>query len=118
MGIAAALILLLLTPANSSAFWWTLGGLVGFVLTQAIYWIFTHPVNKFWVKDLQMKGASAGFFAIDPIRRAQSAASPEDEWKRLRNRWEYSHIARAVLSAISLLCLITAAATRCRVNGS
>jgi hypothetical protein len=31
-------------------------------------------------------------------------------WKRIRNRWEYSHVLRAVLAAISLICLVIAVA--------
>jgi hypothetical protein len=34
----------------------------------------------------------------------------EDDWKRLRRRWEYSHVTRAVLAAISLVFLVIAVA--------
>ncbi len=111
MAIVAALILVLLTPTSSPAFRWTLVGLVGLTAVHAVYWIFTHPVNNFWVKDLELKSASAGFFSFHRMKRSTLAASPEDQWKSLRNRWEYSHVARAVLSAISLICLIAAIAT-------
>src|SRR5438105_1600566 len=51
-GVIAALVLLLLTPSYSAAFWWTLAGFLCLALMQAAYWILTHPVNKFSVKDL------------------------------------------------------------------
>jgi hypothetical protein len=33
-------------------------------------WIFTHPVNKFWLKDRKLEGFSGGFFGFDPIKRS------------------------------------------------
>jgi hypothetical protein len=31
-------------------------------------------------------------------------------WKRFRDRWEYSHVLRAVLSAVALIALTAAVA--------
>jgi hypothetical protein len=109
----AALILLLLTPTDIPAFWWTLAGFVGLVAMQVVYWILTHPVNKFWVKDLDLKGVSAGFFAFESGQRSgHMRASIDDRWVSLRNRWEYSHVLRAMLSATSLISLTVAVALR------
>jgi len=109
-GMIATAALLLLTPWQSEAFWWTLTALVALVAMHAVYWVFTHPVNKFWVRDQELGGFGKGFFAIGLARRAAAAGGHEDDWKRLRNRWEYSHVWRAVLASISLASLVTAVA--------
>jgi hypothetical protein len=106
LGMIATLILLLMTPAGSAAFWWTLVAFAALVAMHAAYWIFTHPVNKFWLHDQQLQGFSRGFFGFDPMRRRGTATpATDDGWERARDRWEYSHVLRAVLSAIALLAL-------------
>ena len=45
LSMLAVLILLLLTPANIQAFWWTLAGLIGLAAMHAVYWTLTHPRN-------------------------------------------------------------------------
>src|SRR5947199_291918 len=64
LSMLAVLVLLLLTPTGSQAFWWTFAGLIGLVAMHVVYWTLTHPVNKFWTKDLNLKGVSGGFFAV------------------------------------------------------
>jgi len=49
-GLMATLVLLTLTPPGSAAFWLTLVALLGLIGMQAVYWIFTHPVNKYWLQ--------------------------------------------------------------------
>jgi len=49
-GTISTIILLFLTPLGSTRFWLTLLALLGLVGMQAVYWLFTHPVNKFWVE--------------------------------------------------------------------
>jgi hypothetical protein len=109
-GMVATLILLLLTPRPSQEFQWTLLALLGLVATHLAYWVFTHPVNKFWLREHQLNGFPGGFFGFDPTGRSAPVATGEDDWKRLRRRWEYSHVARAVLAAISLVFLVIAVA--------
>jgi hypothetical protein len=109
-GMIATLVLLVLSPAQSAAFWWTLAALIALVAMHAAYWLLTHPVNKFWLRDQQLQGFGAGFFAFDPLKRSAPAASHEDSWTNYRDRWEYSHVLRAVLAAISLISLVTGVA--------
>jgi hypothetical protein len=45
------IILLFFTPLGSADFWLTLVALLGLIGMQATYWLFTHPVNKFWLQD-------------------------------------------------------------------
>ena len=42
---------LFFTPLGSADFWLTLVALLGLIGMQATYWLFTHPVNKFWLQD-------------------------------------------------------------------
>jgi hypothetical protein len=113
-GITAVLILLLLTPARSHAFPWTLIALIALLAMHLAYWVFTHPVNKFWLKERKLEGFSGGFFHLDPLKRSSLADSGENDWTRARNRWEYSHVIRAVLGTISLVSLVVAVAVYAR----
>ena len=38
--------------------------------------------------------------------------SVDEQWERLRNQWEYSHVMRAVLSAAGLICLLVGIVVR------
>jgi hypothetical protein len=109
-GMAATLVLLLLTPRSSEAFLWTSVALASLVAMHLAYWIFTHPVNKFWLKATPLKGFGGGFFRFDPLSRSAPAAAREEDWKRFRDRWEYSHVIRAALAGFGLVCLVIAVA--------
>ena len=109
LAMLATLWLLLLTPANSPAFWWTLTSLLGIAAMHAVFWTVTQPVNKFWVSGLKPKGASAAFLGpVEP--KATIGEGYEVQWQASRNQWEYSHLGRAILSAISLISLAIAVA--------
>jgi len=110
LGMLATLVLLLLTPTDRPAFWWTFTGFGALVAMHAAYWIITHPVNKFWMKDTRLKGAAGEFLSLDPLRQGAASEDGSEGWKRLRDRWEYSHVLRAVLSVIALITLIVAIA--------
>ena len=109
-GIGATLILLLLTPSQSPAFPWTLIAFIALVAMHVAYWVLTHPLNKFWMRGQNLAGFSGGFLHFDPAKRQAPDASAEDDWKRIRNKWEYSHVVRAVLAGISLIFLVIAVA--------
>lgn len=110
LGMLATLVLLLMTPTSRAAFWWTFTGFVALVAMQAVYWVITHPVNKFWLKDTQLKGVGGGFFSLDPMKQGAASEDASEGWRKLRDRWEYSHVLRAVLSVIALIALIVAIA--------
>ena len=105
--MAATLILLLVTPYASAAFWLTLLAFIALLIMHGVYWVFTHPVNKFWLKDQRLQGAGAAFFAVG----GEAGARQWDErnWTSARDRWEYSHVARAVFAMLALIALVTAA---------
>jgi hypothetical protein len=103
-GVLLTIVLLFVTPFGSAAFWLMLAALVGLMGMQAVYWIFTHPVNKFWLQDEKLSRIGSGFFSF----AAKTARSRPVSWTELRDRWEYSHVARAALAFISLTALLIA----------
>ncbi len=100
--LVATLVLAILTRGDSTAFWLTLGAFAALLAMHAVYWLVTHPVNNFWLKDFELKGAGKHFFAADPLNRR--AGKHAADWTALRNRWEYSHVVRAgfALSGLAL----------------
>ncbi len=109
VGMISTIMLLVITPLGSPDFWLTLVALLGLVSMQAVYWLFTHPVNKFWLQGEKLSGLGSGFFSFASASRPgrQSDTRPVD-WTDLRDRWEYSHVVRAGLSAMSFIALVIA----------
>ncbi|WP_331376930.1 DUF1772 domain-containing protein [Sinorhizobium chiapasense] len=108
LGLLFSAILLLLTPPATQAFWLIASAFIALLAMQATYWILTHPVNNFWLKDVELKGVSAGFFSLAASRDPGDSGNPD--WTYLRDRWEFSHVARAAFGLISLVLLVMAAA--------
>jgi Domain of unknown function (DUF1772) len=98
VGILMTLILLICAPLNHKV-WFTLA-LAGLAGMQMIYWLITHPVNKVWIEGQRLGAASGRFFAAGADR------TESQDWVVLRNRWEYSHVARAGCSVVSLVSLL------------
>ena len=105
--MVATLVLLVSIPFASTAFWLTLAAFVALLVMHGLYWALTHPVNRFWLKDQQLAGAGAAFFAVGGKDAADR--STERNWTVLRDRWEYSHVARAACAMLSLIMLATSA---------
>jgi hypothetical protein len=106
-GIIAIVVLLILTPPSTTAFHLTLVALLTLATMQAVYWLLIHPVNRYWLQSgsTNLGNAGARFFAFDPGGRSAGTR----DWRKLRERWEYSHIGRAVLSFVSFFSLLLAA---------
>jgi hypothetical protein len=102
------LLLLFLTPFGGSAFWLTAGAFLALLAMHATYWILTHPVNNFWLRDFELKGAGKRFFALGLPRAGKGGK--DVPWTELRDRWEYSHVLRSGLGLVSLGLLATATA--------
>src|SRR5262245_38976907 len=103
--IILTIILLFFTPLASADFWLTLVALLGLIGMQATYWLFTHPVNEFWLQGQKLDGLGSGFFSLGanrsrPLNKINKSRAVD--WTDLRNRWEYSHVARAGLAFASL----------------
>lgn len=107
VAIIATVLLLVLTPRGSADFWLTLGALVGLIGMHAVYWVFTHPVNNFWLQGEKLSDLGSGFFSLgSPSERARQGGTRPVDWTDLRDRWEYSHLARAGLGALSFIALV------------
>jgi hypothetical protein len=78
----------------------SLAAFIALVGMHAIFWLMTQPVNKIWLKDQKLNRAGSAFFAAGGEVR-----DSEQDWTRLRDRWEYSHVARAVCAMASLAAL-------------
>ena len=101
----ATLVLLLLTPSGTAAFWLTLAALACLLVEHGVYWVVTHPVNKAWLAGEGLRGAGGAFFG-------SGGAMPSNQsWTALRDRWEYSHVARAVFAGLAFLALVWAMAS-------
>lgn len=104
VGTILLIILLFSMPFGDLEFWLTFLALLGLIGMVAIYWIFIHPINKFWLEGENLDEFSAGFFSFGTDKKKSRAP----EWTELRDAWEYSHVARAAFSFVSLLAIIIA----------
>jgi hypothetical protein len=106
--MVAALVLVVVTPYGSAAFWLTLAGFFALVAAHLVYWARTHPVNNFWLEGTKLSAAGSAFFRAGTGHRESPALA--EEWTDLRDRWEHSHVARAALTLLALTLLATAIA--------
>jgi hypothetical protein len=106
LGLLLLLLLLFLTPAGIPRFWLTLAAFLVLLAMHFAYWLVTHPVNNFWLKDFELKGFGAAFFTF----ASRTSSKRHLDWTELRNRWEYSHVLRAGLGLLSFLLLVAAVA--------
>jgi hypothetical protein len=107
IGLLLLLLLLFMMPAGTMKFYLTLVAFLALLAMHAAYWLLTHPVNNFWLKDFKLKGAGALFFSIGGREKADHRHL---DWTELRDRWEYSHMLRASLGLASLILLVAAVA--------
>jgi hypothetical protein len=91
--------------AGEPAFAYVVTAVLAFAVVHGIYWLVTHPVNKVWLKDFGIGRAGQAFFEAG----RQSATPEASDWRALRDRWERSHVARAVAAVIGLAALAVAA---------
>jgi len=106
-GTVSTIVLLFFTPPGTAAFWLMLVALLGLIAMQVVFWIFTQPTNRFWLKEQKLRGFSSAFFSVGVAKRSQEQV-PSGNWIDLRNRWEYSHVARAAFAFVSLICAVIA----------
>jgi hypothetical protein len=104
-GLISLVVLLLITPRGTPLFGWTLLAIAGLVGMQVIFWFVTQPVNKFWLRNTHLNPLGEAFFATGAAPRS---AHDTEDWRRMRDQWEYSHIWRAGLAALGLCSLLIA----------
>jgi Domain of unknown function (DUF1772) len=103
LAVIAVAILLKFTPTGTAAYWLTVAALVSAVLTHLIYWVVTAPVNRVWLKDTQLSSGARRLFDL-------RETGPGKDWTVLRDRWERSHLYRAVTAMAAFLLLLSAVA--------
>ena len=101
--VVAAVTLLILPPRNSPQFWLISAALAALVAVQVIFWTMTQPVNKYWLQNTELSRVATRFFQT-------SSTVPAGDWTVVRDRWERSHVLRAVASVLAVLLLTTAVA--------
>jgi Domain of unknown function (DUF1772) len=99
-------LLLLSTSPVGTRFWLLLLSLVALAAVQIIFWFWVQPVNRIWLRDLELGQAGAAFFGTQ--RQAPGGNPKAEGWQVLRDRWESGHVARAVFAIIGLLLLTVA----------
>jgi hypothetical protein len=109
-GLLATVALLLAGP-DGTRFWLILAAIAALAMVQAVFWTMTQPVNKLWLRNTRLDPAAERFFSIG----AQAAGADEGEgevadWKALRDRWEKSHVIRAVFAMAAFVLLVVAVA--------
>ena len=104
-GTIALIVLLFLTPTGTAEFWLTTVALLGLLAMQAVYWLVTHPVNQFWIEGVNLDRLSSSFFSFGAHRSRLDSTTPP-EWTKLRDRWEYSHAARALCALMSFVAFV------------
>jgi hypothetical protein len=98
----ALAVLLWLSPRFTVLFWLVALALAATILAHLFYWVLVAPVNKVWLKGEALSAPASQFFG---------AAKDADhtDWRRLRDRWEWSHVCRAATSMIAFLLLLAVA---------
>jgi hypothetical protein len=84
--VFCVLVLALLVRRRHPAYGWTLLAAACMVATHVAFWVWVAPVNA----------------AMMPA----TATTLPANWNHLRNQWEYTHAARAVLQLVALKALI------------
>ena len=110
IGTLLLLLLLFLTPVSTISFWLSVAAFAAMVAMHAVFWLLVQPVNKFWLEDAELKGLGESFFSRDPFGGHRIEADAKPDWIALRDRWEWSHAARAALGLLAFILLVTAIA--------
>jgi hypothetical protein len=108
------LILLLIMKSRTEQFSGLLVAFVALAAMQIVFWWVTQPVNRYWLKNQKLSKAGAKFFNTGSLDVTSRAGTRDVDWRYLRNRWEYSHLARAVLSVIAFIAITVAVSGRAR----
>lgn len=100
LSVIALAVLLAVTAGGTAQFWLIAGALAAAVLVNIVYWVLTAPVNKVWMREEKLPASARKFFG--------SGTPDQQDWKTLRDRWERSHLYRALAAATSFLLLSAA----------
>lgn len=102
--LLATLVLLFVTPTGSPAFPLTLAAFALLLAAHAVFWLVNQPANRIWLAKQTLSRAGEAFFSTG------RSADADVDWRTARTRWEWGHIARALLTFVSLAALTSAVA--------
>jgi hypothetical protein len=105
LGVLLTFVLLLLTPAGSEKFNWIAAAFSSLLAMQFIYWVFAWPVKDFWTGSHKFGPAARRFFGLSSTAEVMAKKHHESLWPELKQRWEFSHVARAVFGFVSVVTL-------------
>lgn len=108
----AVLVLLVIMRNWSAQLPWLLTAFIALVAMHLVFWSVTQPVNRHWLKDQKLSEAGAKFFETAHINATDRGSTGITDWRSFRNRWENSHVVRAILSAIAFVAITLVIATR------
>lgn len=108
LNVLLCLALVASTPVATPAFWLRAATVILLGTMHAAYWLVTHPINRFWMAEAKLGGASAKLFASG--QHAPELSHADLDWRQLRRRWEASHALRCAFGLAALVLLATAAA--------
>jgi hypothetical protein len=107
LAMVTVLVLVVITPKDDAVFWWTTVAFGALTVMHGVYWAMTHPMNKFWLKGQDLNGLGKGFCSIGSARPDnKEAEDPDLLWRRCRDRWEHSHVFRAIFATIAFISLL------------
>jgi hypothetical protein len=89
-----------LTRLATADFWLVLVALLGMIAAHAIFWLVVQPVNRHWMAGEDERITAKAWLG------GGSKLEGDTAWTVLRDRWEYGHVARAVMMTVSLLALV------------
>jgi hypothetical protein len=89
-----------LTRLATADFWLVLVALLGMIAAHATFWLVVQPVNRHWMAGEDERITAKAWLG------GGSKLEGDTAWTVLRDRWEYGHVARAVMMTVSLLALV------------
>jgi anthrone oxygenase-like protein len=108
----AVLVLLVIMRDRNAQLPWLLSAFIALLAMHVVFWSVTQPVNRYWLKDQKLSEAGAKFFDTEHTNAPDRSGTGITDWRSFRNRWEYSHMVRAFLSAIAFIAITVVIATR------
>lgn len=100
LSILALAALLATTGYGTCLFWLTASALAAAIATHLLYWLLTAPVNKVWLSEENLSASAERFFG------AGRSGGPQADWTVLRDRWETSHIWRALTAGLAFVLIV------------
>ena len=101
--ILATFLLAIFTPLGTPQFWLAAITFLAMVTMQIVFWLMTQPVNRIWVREIELSKSARSFFNVDV---EDDRKLEEEDWTLLRDRWERSHLIRAGLAVTGLATIL------------